>query len=519
MNLDELLEWPPWKCFVMDSYLTSVRGFTGIGFNKERAEGLLVRIEGEMLEIEQTIEPQLPARPLNKGELDKYRLPAKPFKKDGSLSSSMINWMERLGAKLHTERDVLLEGNVYPIKGGELTITTGPMRLANQDDLKNFLMSEGWVPTLFNFKRDERGKPARDERGNIILTTPKLQENGRLCPNLEGMAGDMVRPVVRWLSLRNRKSVIEGWLGNERLEYDGRLSAGASGYTPTFRKKHSTVVNLPKADNKVIYGTEVRSLFYTPRPGYVLVGYDASGLEARVEAHYTMDYPGGKEYAHELIDGDIHLKTAERIFSEMVLPYKNDPDYGKEHHVVKVWRGNAKNRIKYPLTYGAQAKKIASVNGVSIDKAQEWVDGFWETAKPLAIFRDRLTQHWEQNDKKWIRGLDKRRIMTRMKHALVNSAQQSAGAIIFQYATLFMHKWLDGLVVDSDNVLAYNFKSRFVYPVAEMHDEALWEVPEELADEFRELGEKSLSEAGKYLKVKVPILGEGKVGDTWADCH
>jgi hypothetical protein len=517
MTLNELLEWKPYICFSMDSYLTSVRGFTGIGFNKERAEGLLVRIEGEMTEIEQTIEPQLPPRPLNKGELDKYRFPAKPFKKDGSLSSSMVNWMERLGAKLHTERDILLEGNVYPIKGGEPTIITGPMRLANQDDLKNFLIAEGWVPTLFNFKRDERGKPARDEKGNIILTTPKLQENGRLCPNLEEMAGDMVRPVVRWLSLRNRKSVIEGWLGNERLAYDGRLSAGASGYTPTFRKRHSTVVNLPRADGKTIYGAEIRSLFYTPRPGYVLVGYDASGLEARVEAHYTKGYPGGEAYAYDLIEGDIHTNTAVKMFSDKLAHLKPE-EIHKEHPDVKPLRNKAKT-LKYAASYGASAKKIASTLGVSQAEGEAIFQAFWDAAAPLATLRDRLTQHWEQNGKTKIRGLDKRWIMTRMKHALVNSAQQSAGAVIFQYATLFMHKWLNGLVVDNDNVLAYNFKSRFVYPVAEMHDEALWEVPKELADEFRELGERSLTEAGKYLKVKVPILGEGKVGDTWASVH
>ena len=144
---------------------------------------------------------------------------------------------------------------------------------------------------------------------------------------------------------------------------------------------------------------------------------------------------------------------------------------------------------------------------------------FWDAAGPLATLRDRLIQHWEQNGKTKIRGLDRRWIITRSRHALVNTAQQSAGAIIFSYADLFMHKWLGGLQVDKDNVLCYHFKSQPVYRVGQQHDENVWEVPAELADEFRELGERSLTEAGKYLKVKVPILGEGKVGDTWASVH
>lgn len=520
MTLDELLAWQPYKAYELDSWLMSMQEYTGIGFDKEGAEALVLRIQDEMREIEEEIEPQLPERPLNKGELDSWRMPAKPWKKDGTLSSSMEKWLEKTKAKLHTERDVMLDGVVYPIRGGEPTKTMGKMTLANQDDLKNWLMENGWVPTLYNFKRDPRGKPMRDDKGQLIQTTPKMQENGRLCPNLEELAGELVKPVVRWLSLRNRLGVVQGWLGNKRLAYDGRLGAGASSITPTFRKTHAVVANLPKADGKVTLGVEIRSLFRAARPGYVFVGYDASGLEARVEAHYTFNYPGGREYAHELIDGDIHIKTAERLFPEEVLPYKNDEDYGKDHHVLKIWRQKAKNGLKYPLTYGAQAPKIAAVNGVSVEKAQAWVDGFWEAAAPLATLKDRLTQHWEQNGKRWIRGLDGRRVPTRSKHSLVNSLFQSAGAIIFSYAGLFMSKYLGGLTYrDSSSTLCYLYEGKPVYRVAEYHDENVYEVPEELAEEIKELGERSLREAGRFLKINVPIVGEGKIGMTWADIH
>lgn len=241
MTLDELLAWQPYKVFEMDSWLMARQEDCGIGFDIDGAKALVERIDREMTEIASEIEPQLPSRPLNKGELDQWRIPAKPWKKDGTLASSMVKWMERTGAKLHTERDILLDGEVYPIVGGQPTKTHGPMRLSNQDDLKDWLIREGWVPTLWNLKKDERGKPVRDDKGQVIQTTPKMQDQGRLCPNLEELAGELVKPVVRWLSLRNRKSVIEGWLENKRLAWDGRLGAGASSITPTFRKTHSTV--------------------------------------------------------------------------------------------------------------------------------------------------------------------------------------------------------------------------------------------------------------------------------------
>jgi hypothetical protein len=518
MTLDELLDFPPFIAFTIDSFLMARQEDTGIGFDKEGAESLVVRISEEMQTIAEEIEPQLPPRPLNKGELDKWRIPAKPWKKDGTLASSMEKWLEKTGAKLHTERDILLDGEVYPIAGGSLTKTRGSMRLANQGDLKDFLISQGWVPTLYNLKKDARGKPVRDDRGNLIQTTPKLQENGRLCPNLEEMAGDLVRPVVRWASLRNRKSVIEGWLGNERLAFDGRLPAGAAGITPTFRKKHSTVVNLPKADPSVTLGKEVRSLFRAQRPGYVLVGYDASGLEARVEGHFTSYYPGGKEYAQELIEGDIHTKTALLVFARE-LEGLDPSEAHKDHPLIKPRRNKAKT-IKYAASYGASAKKLASTLGISQQEGEEVFNAFWEAAAPLATLKDRLTQHWEDHGKRKIKGIDGRWIMTRSKHSLVNSLFQSTGAIIFSYAGMFMSKYLGHLTHrDEAGTLCFLYKEKPVYRVAEMHDENVWEVPEEQADEIKELGERSLREAGKYLKTKVPILGEGKVGMTWSCIH
>jgi hypothetical protein len=518
VTLDELLDYPPYIAFQLDSWLMSMQSLTGIGFNQDGARELVASVTVEMDAIASEIEPQLPPKPLNKGELKEWTLPAKPFKKDGSLSASMEAWLSKRGAMVEGG-EVLLDGERYPLVGGGLTKTTGRMTLANQDDLKNWLVGSGWLPTLWNVKKDARGKPERDERGQMIRTTPKMQENGRLCPNLEEMGGDLIRPVVRWLSLRNRRSVVEGWLANERLAFDGRLGAGASGVTPTFRKKHSTVVNLPKADGKVILGVEMRSLFRAQRPGYVLVGYDASGLEARVEGHYTKPYPGGEAYAHDLLEGDIHLRTAEVIFRGKLEPLMGLPDYGKNHLDVKDLRNKAKT-VKYAVTYGASPTKLAATLGEPSSRGEEIYNGFWEAAAPLAHLRDRLTQHWETNNKRWIRGLDGRRIMTRHKHALINSLFQSAGAIVFAYAGLIMSRWLGGLTaVDEYGNLCYSYKSHRVYRVAEMHDEAVLEVPEHLAEEIKQMGERSLEAAGRHLKMRVPIIGDGAIGPTWASVH
>jgi hypothetical protein len=527
MTLEELLDYKPYLCFATDSYLMSVQGWAGIGFDIEAARDLVVRIDAEMREIEELIEPQLPLRPLNKGETDRYRIPAKPFKKDGTLSSAMVNWMERTGAKLHTERDILLEGNVYPIRGGEATVVTGVMRLKNQDDLKNYLLENGWIPTMWNLKKDKRGKPVRDERGQVIQTSPKFQENGRMCPNLEEMEGELIKPVIRYLSLRNRRSTLEsatdedkGWLNNERLAYDGRLSASSAGYTPSFRHKHSCVVNVPKAKDHVVYGKEMRSLYIAKRPGYVLVGYDGKALENRVEASYCRRYEGGERHAEIIMSGDPHVNNALAFFPDELaaLGFTHADPAIEDHPVASKYRGKAKNG-RYCLGYGGGAPKLAATLGVPLNRGQVAYDAFWEANLPLKILKQRLEAHWEHNGKKWIKGIDGRRIMCRSKHSLVNYLFQSCGAIAMSYSALFMHKMLGPFVLDNNGELAYNYKGKYLYRVGFFHDELIWEVPAEVADEIAEMGCESIRKAGKYLKMSVPLDGTPKVGRSWMEIH
>ena len=144
-----------------------------------------------------------------------------------------------------------------------------------------------WKPTLYNYQKDSNGKPVRDQKGKLIPTSPKIQEAGKICPNLMEMEGDLVKLVVKWLSLRNRQSVLQGWLSNPRLQMDGRIGAGRTGLAATHRQKHKVIVNVPKASEKVLLGKEFRSLFICEEGTKIAAG-DAAALEGRVQGHYCV---------------------------------------------------------------------------------------------------------------------------------------------------------------------------------------------------------------------------------------
>lgn len=305
----------PSKALHKDYYLYSAQAYTGIKFDKDAAKKLIADIDVEMEQIEKEVLPQLPPRKLKEGEKKYYSIPQKPYKKDGSLSATMEKWLEKHGAIVQEDGKLLAYGKVYDIVGGLILDVQLPMEIKDGDDIKEWFMERSWKPSMWNFKRDERGKPMRDSKGEVITTSPKIQEAGKICPNLLKLDGELPKKIVRFLSLRNRKSVVTGWLNNWRLEFDGRLSAEISGYTPTFRVKHSCITNLPKASPEVVKGYEMRSLFIVDK-GMRYVSADAAALENRTVADYTYKHDNGK-FADLVLNGDSHCYSED---TEIITP-------------------------------------------------------------------------------------------------------------------------------------------------------------------------------------------------------
>lgn len=107
-----------------------------------------------------------------------------------------------------------------------------------------------------------------------------------------------------------------GFLSHGRLEQDGRLPTPADTQgAASGRFRHKFIVNL--ARNTSLYGAELRSLFGVDPERYFLLGFDFSGLEARIEGHYTYRYDdANKSYVNSLLGerpNDVHTLTAKKI--------------------------------------------------------------------------------------------------------------------------------------------------------------------------------------------------------------
>lgn len=451
-----------------DYFLYSAQAYTGVKFNVEKAKALIERIDNEMGQIKSEVDPLLPPRPLKTSEEVFYRIPAKPFKKSGELSTIMEKWLIKHNAKL-ADGYVHAYGLKVKMEAGQVLPVKLPMEIEDNIELKQYFLDSGWKPhdDFWNFKRGPDNKPMRDEKGKYIKTTPKIQNAGQLCPNLLKLDGEIPKKLVKFLSLRNRKGVVEGWLSNWRIEFDGRLSAEISGYAPTSRVKHRTVVNVPKADPKVLLGCEMRDLFKVPK-GYWYCGTDAAALENRTLSHYTYKFDGGK-FARMQTEGDPHSFNSFAFFPHLHEKFDINNQDNKENPEFKTWRNKAKTGA-YLLAFGGGAAKLASSLGLSKQDGQEAYDNYWKMNEGLGKLKEAAEKYYSTKGmNKYIPGIDGRLISVRGKNVLLSCLGQGCGAVAMSYAACFMDSWLGEMYIDNMGRPYYLYKGKIVKRVSMVH--------------------------------------------------
>lgn len=503
-----------------DYFLYSAQAYTGVKFNVEKAKALIERIDNEMGQIKSEVDPLLPPRPLKTSEEAFYRIPAKPFKKSGELSTIMEKWLIKHNAEL-VDGYIHAYGLKVKMEAGKVLPVKLPMEIEDNIELKQYFLDSGWKPhdDFWNFKRGPDNKPVRDEKGKYIKTTPKIQNVGQLCPNLLKLDGEIPSKVVKFLSLRNRLGVVTGWLNNWRLAFDGRLSAEISGYTPTFRVRHRTVVNCPKADVKVLLGAEMRDLF-TVSDGFWYCGADQSALENRTLAAYTIKYDGGK-FADMVLNGDSHSFNSFAFFPHLKDKFNIDDPTNKDNPEFKPWRNKSKTG-SYLLAYGGGVGKLASSLGLSKSEAQVAYDNYWIANYGLGQFKEKVEQYFSSVGKnKYVPAWDGRILSVRGKNVLVNCLGQSLGAIAMSITACFMDAKLGEMYIDDLGRPYYLYKGKKVMRISLIHDEYSWEVENGIQDDISKLMVDCMVEAGKYLKLPLELAGEAKISfeGSWKDVH
>lgn len=431
-------------------------------FDLETAYGLVSQLSAQIGDIETVLVPQLPIK------VEAHPTVTKAFTANGELTA--------IAKRLCTQHGIFNS----QITGDFQKVTFTPFKLGSEKDVKAYLLENGWEPTEWNFKKDKYNKPIKNKYGQPERTSPKLPKTAEEWDEVaEALGNPSIKLIAAFNKAHHRRSQIQGLINKTRPS-DHRIEAQAiTCATNTARMVHRQVVNIPKNDPEVFYGKEMRGLFIAS-PGKVLVGCDASALEARCEAHYI--YPHDPKAAMLLVEGDIHTFNA---------------------GVWEVDRKKAKSG-KYALLYGCSAAKLATVLGKPASKAKQMYEDYLEANPAVRIVKEQLEEQFNQYG--YIIGIDGRPLTIRYKHALLNSLLQSCGSIIMKYA----------LCILSHDLTNAKIKHDFV---GNFHDEMVFEVFPKDAQQTAPMAVKSIEKAGKMLSINVPLTGESKIGLSWAQTH
>jgi DNA polymerase I-like protein with 3'-5' exonuclease and polymerase domains len=169
--------------------------------------------------------------------------------------------------------------------------------------------------------------------------------------------------------------------------------------------------------------------------------------------------------------------------------------------------------------YGCAGPKLASTLGLPVKMGNDKLEAFWDANPATKALKENLEKYWASTGReKYLPAIDGRMLCTRKKSALLNTIFQSCGGISMDYALCFMDAWLGGLKW-KDRKPYYIYKGHLVMRVCYQHDEVEFECEEEIAEEISRMIEKAIEKAGLYLKLKVPLAGEGKTGKSWMEVH
>ena len=282
--------------------------------------------------------------------------------------------------------------------------------------------------------------------------------------------------IADFLLYQKRLAQVHSWI--DAVKDDGRVHGSVictGAITGRMAHRGPNMAQVPAVYSP--YGKECRSCWIVPK-GYKLVGIDASGLELRLLAHYMAD----EDYINEIINGDIH--TANQQFAGLKS------------------RDEAKTFI-YALIYGAGDEKIGSIIKGNRADGKRLRERFLTGLPTLRTLKERVDRAAEKG---YLKGLDGRKILLRHKHAALNTLLQGGGAIAMKKA----------LVILEDNIRLNNLDAKFV---ANIHDEWQIQVIETQADFVGRLGVEALEKAGDHYKMRCPLTGEYKIGDSWYETH
>ena len=331
-------------------------------------------------------------------------------------------------------------------------------------------------------------KPVKYGKGKTISTAVDV---------LEELAASHRAPklVLEYRQLTKLKSTYVDALPALLNAETGRLHTTFDQTGTATGRLSSANPNLQNIPIRTELGREIRAAF-TAAPGCLLLAADYSQIELRLLAHYSKDPLLVEAFRR---GDDIHTLTASQVFG--VPPLMVTADHRRQAKVVN-----------FGIVYGLSAFGLSQNLGIEPSEAKKFIEAYFEKYRGVRAFIDRTLDETRRDGRvrtlfgrvRPIPDINSKNFNLRgfAERTAVNTPLQGTAADLIKLAMIR----IDAIIRE---------RGRQSKMTLQVHDELVFEVPEDEIDVMRSLVREQMENV--HPSLSVPLMVEIGVGKNWRD--
>ncbi len=371
---------------------------------------------------------------------------------------------------------------------GEMSGRLGKRLLELEEDIYskagrrfNINSTQQLSPVLF---QELKLPSARKTKSGFSTDASVLEELRGLHPIIE--------LILEYRQLAKLKSTYVDALPGLVNSKTGRVHTSFNQTKTTTGRLSSSDPNLQNIPVRGELGKEIRQAFIAP-DGYQLLSADYSQIDLRALAHLSGDPELLETFAS---DGDIHTDTAIRLF-------------GVEKGRVTADMRRLAKTVNFGVIYGMSGYGLEQATEFSREEAEKFISAYFEKYPRVKEYMEETKKQAHQLG--YVQTiLGRRRLIPEVNSSnrnlreaaermAINMPVQGTSADIIKVAMVKLDKEMAMLGLKSALLL-------------QVHDELIFEVPEDEMNEMRNLAVKVMSQA---IELSIPLKVDTKSGKSW----
>jgi len=303
---------------------------------------------------------------------------------------------------------------------------------------------------------------------------------------LESLADsyDIAKLLLEYRKIQKLKSTYVDAIPTMVNKVTGRVHASFNQTGTATGRLSSSDPNLQNLPGRTDEGKEIRMAVKPQKEGWSILGADYSQIELRVLAHMSEDETLIKAF---MDDRDIHMETAKRIFN-----------IGEEF-VTESMRRIGK-MVNFAIVYGVSPYGLAKRIGMDVKETRKIIDSYFENYRGVQTYMAGIkelarkygyvkTMFGRRRDIPQINARDPN-VRAEGERIAINTPIQGTAADIMKIAMVRIY----------ERLREQHLKALMILQV---HDELIFEVPDEELETVRTLVKEEMENA---VKLRVPLL-------------